>query len=1398
MKLRMFPVSFVCVIIVSLVFSSDIHAKRKKKPSIPPACKTDRSVYAYNGEVTVTPLLVQDGQKMFWMDGYDRLLREFSCGSDRKPFSFKLDSPTSRQNHIVVTDSSGKITARTSFWVMPDIDYWTGYEVWMYGGHEKYRGPKYEQMRACNVNGSMCYMDTNGTPYARNDLRYYVEFCIPKRKFQNTAFKQNFWPKFMGPHRAGTFDPEKKYFYRPHCLNDPAFIKYSVKQMTRHLKSHRKFRHGAYSISDEPSVTAFSNPFDYCYSPHCMKKFREWLKKKYKSLEALNRQWDTDFKNWDTVVPDSTNETKARNNPEFRDLLEKRIGNVQIRERNLFLDEMIKPGSENFSSWSDHREFMDLTFCTYLRRLTEKTRELDPHSPAGILGTQMPSAFGGWDFYQLSTAIDWFEAYDMGNSWEFIRSFRKPRTVVSRTTFTRNVSTQRWQVNSYFLKGGQGGILFWGKHIWKDRKNKPPVLKTPVLPSMRRTWGYLHSGITHLRQMAEPCDHPIGIYYNQASRRASWLIDSELDGTTWPRRFTSWDSARSSILQADTGVMRVLEDNGYQYKVLDGRQVEDGILLKQKYKVLIMPRIVCLSEKEANEIEKFVNEGGVLVTDGALGTMDPQCRRRKNGALDTLCGVTRQNFRVCERDGGYFRWNKNILKTTDPGKEKDTAEKMLRNVDVSLLFVSSPGLRADGGQPLAAAGETPALILNRHGKGLAICTNLYFADYAKKRGDRELSSPLLNLFRNILELAEVRPHYDLYERTEDKAAAQGAEPRQIEQYYFRLGSAEYAAFNIQGKIRQDALGNITVSGVRPGLLYPLSVKLHKKQHVYNARSGEYCGKTDLVPVNLDPYAFCWLSLMPYRVKTIDIDIHPDREDPLLISYTAEISGADGTADHVIHLSVTDPDGNVCDYHSTNIIAHKGKGKGVLRIAGNGKAGTWTLRFKDAATGVTAEASYVKEDAFENAKIPVYNAIQDGRLYGHIKGPFSLRETDGRLEAVMWVRLWSEGLREPRGTISISVNEPWKPDRSEFSIEEVNRQFDGDFGVRITCPKDSNWREKGIQMTARRETADGRKHTAKSKKIPGKSLHKKLNPKVPIRIRFNQYYEDMVRMNVDGEKLVYRIPMEFQRRAGSAVPEGVITATVSEGWKISPAELDLRKTLLQARGEAEYVVEGIPAFKAPPRVTIAVKSPQGVNAEVSRVLEIHYAKPAEQAPVLDGTLNEECWKDAYLTTIYHPHKMTSEFRVTYTGDTVYFAIQAKGLDPANVKARPPKNAKKDEGLWNEEFFELLIDPTQRMGKIPYQFAMNYKGRSLDRIGELGRSWTAPWEIKGAKAEDGYILEIAVPFSSLDTDRPEPYEIWGINPYRNDFPPNKRFSHDWNPFGNERASNFFGRLFFLPDK
>ena len=121
-------------------------------------------------------------------------------------------------------------------------------------------------------------------------------------------------------------------------------------------------------------------------------------------------------------------------------------------------------------------------------------------------------------------------------------------------------------------------------------------------------------------------------------------------------------------------------------------------------------------------------------------------------------------------------------------------------------------------------------------------------------------------------------------------------------------------------------GEAQVEGVEFGKPLALSVKLPEKRHVYNPRTNEYLGKTDLAAVELDPFSAVWLSLLPYKVEKIKVELEKAEKDadPRLVKWNAEVKTSGGKPGlHVLHLEVRDPDGNFCDWHKANVVAEAG-------------------------------------------------------------------------------------------------------------------------------------------------------------------------------------------------------------------------------------------------------------------------------------------------------------------------------------------------------------------------------------------------------------------------------------------------------------------------------------------
>jgi beta-galactosidase len=87
------------------------------------------------------------------------------------------------------------------------------------------------------------------------------------------------------------------------CLDHPgvrkavaAFIDAVATRAARHQSFY------AVDVWSEPHIVNwvwFNTPVEFCYCPHTQRRFREWLRSKYGSIENLNHAWYRTFSDWD-------------------------------------------------------------------------------------------------------------------------------------------------------------------------------------------------------------------------------------------------------------------------------------------------------------------------------------------------------------------------------------------------------------------------------------------------------------------------------------------------------------------------------------------------------------------------------------------------------------------------------------------------------------------------------------------------------------------------------------------------------------------------------------------------------------------------------------------------------------------------------------------------------------------------------------------------------------------------------------------------------------------------------------------------------------------------------------------------------------------------------------------
>jgi hypothetical protein len=504
---------------------------------------------------------------------------------------------------------------------------WNEYRTIMWVGDSFRKKPDrfplfVQRLREMGINSVTVHGDAEAKPWTDTGLAFYVENVISKGlclKFNSPVTN---WDAFVA--KWAKNGRSVSDFVRPYSLDDPEWLKWGAKRMKDFAAVHKPHHPFAVDIRDELSTTNSANPFDYDFSEHTLKAFRTWLQTEYSSLDALNAQWETKFTAWDEVKPFTTDQIKNRmasgkalpeGNPDWHAV-------QQIKFTTA--DAAARPTAWNFSPWADFRTYMDLSLARTLAAFRDASRGVDPDTPVGIEGTQMPHAFGGYDLWRLSQALDWVEPYDICNSREIFGSFMPGKPILTTVGEKDARAAQRrlWHLH---LLGDRGCIIWWSEDCidWnKDdwpltsrAKGLAPVLKTMTSPLAR----------LFLRAKREV--DPVFIHYSQPSVQVAWLMESTGDGSTWVRRFSSYEASHNRHARVREGWVKVLQDLGYTPQFVHGSQLAS---LPQGASV-VLPESWALSNAEQTALTAL--PAGSVCGTGAAGVMDEHGKLRSRGAL---------------------------------------------------------------------------------------------------------------------------------------------------------------------------------------------------------------------------------------------------------------------------------------------------------------------------------------------------------------------------------------------------------------------------------------------------------------------------------------------------------------------------------------------------------------------------------------------------------------------------------------------------------------------------------------------------------------------------------------------------------------------------------------------
>ncbi len=394
---------------------------------------------------------------------------------------------------------------------------------------------------------------------------------------------------------------DKKVLVRKYGLNDSSFLHSLKDQLHKMVPEWKKFSPSAYYIYEEPSVTRYDDALDLDFSDITLNAMRKWLPQKYSSLNKLNEQWETSFKKWEDIVPDDSREAQQKG---------------------------------NYSSWADHRSFMEKSWSDQFKYVQNALHEIDPGGLVQLSGTQAAGAHNGYDYSQINKHVGQMNPYDIGNQLEYHHDFNPALKISGQAGYGASGKSVLYDFYQHIFVNETGGAYIF----WQQSALNPDLTYCQSGLDMQNGFNEMREkGIGKLVASYNPeNENRIAIHYSYPSIHAAWIVDGKIKpGRTYGNTSNTLEQFRRNL----DGWVKILQDAGLGFDFISYSSIENSDLTTKGYKVLILPMSTALSDEEVKEIEIFVRNGGTVISDALAGVMDDHTKFRKEGALADVFGI---------------------------------------------------------------------------------------------------------------------------------------------------------------------------------------------------------------------------------------------------------------------------------------------------------------------------------------------------------------------------------------------------------------------------------------------------------------------------------------------------------------------------------------------------------------------------------------------------------------------------------------------------------------------------------------------------------------------------------------------------------------------------------------
>ena len=411
-----------------------------------------------------------------------------------------------------------------------------------------------------------------------------------------------------------------------------------IQEVSRAARAHRSFY--GFDVWSEPHIVNwvwFNENIEFCFCPHTVSKFREWLRAKYGSLDALNRAWYRTFEGWQQVEP-----------PRYGTIL-------------------------SYTDFIDWKTFVAFKLEGDLRMkaeaagdaVTARTFLIGSHSDVPAVLLSPLSGYGSPDDWWMARAVDHYgtSIYPKHASstapWSPVR-------LMSGLDGIRSAARDRgWWIGE--LQAGQGAtgvrvanpvtdedLRLWGWAVISRGARSISYYAYYPMSSGYESNGY---GMIELDGSVTTRAKAAGVFADLVGRNANLftalrpersriaIVYNRLSHMAGGNTVGPGQTARNALI----GAYRALYNENIQVDFLHADEVAAGAA--SRYNAVYFPYPIMLSQPVADALKKYVSGGGTLIAEARPAWNDERGfanPRIPGGGLDEVFGAREAVLRVTE------------------------------------------------------------------------------------------------------------------------------------------------------------------------------------------------------------------------------------------------------------------------------------------------------------------------------------------------------------------------------------------------------------------------------------------------------------------------------------------------------------------------------------------------------------------------------------------------------------------------------------------------------------------------------------------------------------------------------------------------------------------------------